>query len=59
MNPDHSYLTPATAALLAASDSERITLIQEERWITFPRVRVALEALEALLARPRTTRVWL
>jgi chromosomal replication initiation ATPase DnaA len=57
MKPDHAHLTPATAELLAASDSDRITLIQEERWITFPRVRIALEALEALLARPRTTRM--
>ena len=57
MNPDHSHLTPATAELLSRTDNDRITLIQEERWITFPRARLALEALNDLLARPRTTRM--
>lgn len=57
MNPSHAHLTPAIAELLASSDSERITVIREERWITFPRARLALDALNTLLARPRTTRM--
>lgn len=57
MSPSHPHLTTATAELLGSSDSERITLIREERWITFPRARLALEALNALLTRPRTTRM--
>ena len=57
MNPSHSHLTPATAELLASSENERITLIREERWVTFSRARLALEAPKALLVRPRTTRM--
>lgn len=31
--------------------------VQEDRWITYPRARFALEVLETLLTRPRTTRM--
>jgi hypothetical protein len=57
MNPDHSHLSPAAVELLAGSDSDRITLIREERWVTYPRARLTLEVLETLLTRPRTTRM--
>jgi Bacterial TniB protein len=57
MNPDHARLTPTTAELLAGSDSDRIALIREERWVTYPRARFALEVLETLLSKPRITRM--
>jgi predicted ATPase len=57
MNLDHSHLAPGTAELLTASDNDRIAIIREDRWVTYPRARFSLEVLEALLARPRTTRM--
>lgn len=57
MSPDPSHLAPATAALLRGSDADRIAAIREERWITYPRARTSLEFLDALLTRPRTTRM--
>ena len=51
------HLAPAAAALLRASDIDRIASIREERWITDPRARGSLELLDGLLARPRTTRM--
>jgi len=57
MSPDPSHLAPATAALLQCSDAERIAAMREERWITYPRARHALELLNDLLARPRATRM--
>ena len=57
MSLDPSHLAPATAALLEATDAHRVEAIREERWITYPRARFSLEVLEALLVRPRTTRM--
>jgi hypothetical protein len=57
MSPDPSHLAPATAALLRASDADRIAAIWEDRWVTYPRARGSLELLEGLLARPRSTRM--
>jgi hypothetical protein len=57
MNPDPSHLAPAAAALLRCTDGERIAVMREERWITYPRARRSLELLNDLLARPRTTRM--
>ena len=57
MNLDHSHLTPTAAELLASSDRDRIAAIRQDRWVTYPRARFALEVLETLLARPRTTRM--
>ncbi len=56
-SPDHAHLTSATAAILSTTDAQRIDSIREERWITYPRARFSLEVLEALLIRPRTTRM--
>ncbi len=55
MSRDH--LAPTAAALLDCSKAERLEAIHEDRWITYPRARFALEVLETLLARPRTTRM--
>jgi hypothetical protein len=57
MSLDHSHLTSSAVELLAGSDSDRIAVIRRERWVTYPRARCALEMLETLLARPRTTRM--
>ena len=57
MSLDHLHLTTGTAELLADSDTDRISLIREERWVTYSRARFSLEVLETLLARPRTTRM--
>ena len=57
MSPDHAHLAPPAAALLGCSDGERVEAIQEGRWVTYPRARFALEVLETLLTRPRTTRM--
>jgi hypothetical protein len=57
MNLEYSHLTPSTAELLAGSDNDRMTVIREERWITYPRAQFTLEVLNDLLARPRTTRM--
>jgi hypothetical protein len=51
MNPDLSHLAPAAAALLRCTDGERIAVMREERWITYPRARRSLELLNDLLAR--------
>lgn len=48
MSLEHSHLAQSAVNLLSRSDSERITAIREERWITYPRARDSLE----LLARP-------
>lgn len=57
MSLEHGHLVSSAASLLDRSDSERITAIREERWITYPRARRSLEVLDELLDRPRTTRM--
>jgi hypothetical protein len=57
MSLEHGHLVPSAAALLDRSNSDRITAIREERWITYPRARRSLEVLDELLERPRTTRM--
>ncbi len=57
MNRDYAHLAPSAAAMLDCSNADRLQAIHEERWITYPRARLALEFLESLLARPRTTRM--
>ena len=43
--------------MLNTTDAQRIKFIREERWMTYPRARFALEALEEPLEKPRTTRM--
>ena len=57
MSSEHNHLAQSAANLLSQSDSDRVAAIREERWITYPRARHALELLDELLARPRTTRM--
>jgi hypothetical protein len=57
MSLDCGHLVPTAARLLDGSDSDRITAIREERWITYKRARWSLELLDELLERPRTTRM--
>ena len=57
MSRDHAHLAPTAAALLDGPKAERLEAIHEDRWVTYPRARFALEILETLLVRPRTTRM--
>lgn len=57
MSLEHGHLVASAASRLDRSDSDRITAIREERWITYPRAYRSLEVLDELLDRPRTTRM--
>jgi hypothetical protein len=54
---DLSHLTPAAAAFLSEPNDRRIRAVMSERWVQYPRAGQALEILERLLDRPRTTRM--
>ena len=57
MSGDLSHLTPAAAAFLSEPNDRRIRAVMSERWVQYPRAGQALEILERLLDRPRTTRM--
>jgi chromosomal replication initiation ATPase DnaA len=57
MSLEHGHLAQSAASLLSRTDNDRIAVIREERWITYPRARRSLELLDELLERPRTTRM--
>jgi hypothetical protein len=52
-----SHLTAASAALLAEPNEKRIQAILSERWILYPRAKLALDRLNRLVDHPRTTRM--
>jgi hypothetical protein len=54
---DLSHLNREAVALTALGNSERIRAIYEDRWIDYSRATFLLEALNGVLARPRTTRM--
>ena len=55
--PVVAHLTPLAAALLREPPERRVRAIQGERWVLYPRAKQALDVLNQLVARPRTTRM--
>ncbi len=57
MTNDHPHLTADAAALLSEPQAGRIRAIRSRRWILYPRAKLALDRLEALLDHPRGPRM--
>ena len=55
--PAIAHLTPLAAELLHEPPERRIRAILGERWVLYPRAKHALDALNRLVAHPRTTRM--
>ena len=55
--PAVTHLTPLAAERLREPAERRSRAILEERWVLYPRAKLALGALNQLVAHPRTTRM--
>ena len=54
---EHHYLLPKVKDLLELDDDARITHIEKDHWIGYPRAKQALEKLEHLFKHPKRNRM--
>jgi hypothetical protein len=52
-----AHLTPRAYEFLQEPDERRIRAILGERWVPYPRAKLALDVLNRVVAHPRTTRM--
>ena len=52
-----SHVFPEVTDLLDADAAIRLLAVHEERWVTYPRAKAALQRIERLYAYPRRSRM--